>query len=179
MAGQCRALLRTGDGRTHGVQCRWRSHHVREFPRWIEDGVDRRVGHGPGRGTDDLSAHRIAVARRIPGLDIELAEALAGQLGIAKNKIQFVPVTTATREAFLEQNKVDMIVAAYTMTAERNQVVDFAGPYLESPSVFLVKAGNHWGSGRCRTWRGKGCVQLPGAFRRRSSRGMPQWWQRG
>lgn len=79
------------------------------------------------------------------GLDIRIAEALAGKLGLSKDQIQFVPVTTPTREAFLQQDKVDFIVAAYTITQERTKVIDFAGPYLESPSILMVRAGNPLG----------------------------------
>src|SRR5699024_3462266 len=63
-------------------------------------------------------------------------------LGLAADDVDFVPVTTPTREAFLEQDKVDIILAAYTITPEREKVVDFAGPYYESPSALLVPKGN-------------------------------------
>lgn len=76
------------------------------------------------------------------GIDIEIAKLLADSLGVANDKIEFVPVTTPTREPFLQESKVDLVLAAYTVTQEREDVIDFAGPYLESPFAFLVPAGN-------------------------------------
>lgn len=79
------------------------------------------------------------------GFDIDIARLLAAKLGIKKENIEFVPVTTPTREPFLEQQKVDMIIAAYTITPNREKVIDFAGPYLPSPSGVMVKTGNPLG----------------------------------
>jgi glutamate transport system substrate-binding protein len=76
------------------------------------------------------------------GFDVEIAKLIAKKLGISESNIEFVPVTTPTREPFLQQNKVDIIVAAYTITPSRWKVIDFAGPYLPSPSGLMVKAGN-------------------------------------
>lgn len=76
------------------------------------------------------------------GIDIEIAKLIGESLGIAEDGIEFVPVTTPTREPFLQEGKVDMILAAYTVSQEREDVVDFAGPYLESPFAFIVPKGN-------------------------------------
>lgn len=76
------------------------------------------------------------------GFDIEVAKGIAAQLGISEDGVEFVPVTTPTREAFLQQDKVDIVVAAYTINDEREKVVDFAGPYYEAPSALMVPSGN-------------------------------------
>ncbi len=76
------------------------------------------------------------------GFDTDIARLLAAKLGIKKENIEFVPVTTPTREPFLEQQKVDMVIAAYSITPNRMKVIDFAGPYLPSPSGVMVKTGN-------------------------------------
>jgi glutamate transport system substrate-binding protein len=76
------------------------------------------------------------------GFDVEIAQLITAKLGIAKQNIEFVPVTTPTREPFLQQDKVDMVIAAYSITPNRAEVIDFAGPYLPSPSGLMVKAGN-------------------------------------
>lgn len=89
------------------------------------------------------------------GFDVRIAENIAAHLGLDKKAIEFVPVTTATREAFLEQDKVDIVVAAYSINAEREKVVDFAGPYLESPAVLLVPAGNPKGIQKLEDMSGK------------------------
>jgi glutamate transport system substrate-binding protein len=79
------------------------------------------------------------------GFDVDIATLLAAKLGIKKENIEFVPVTTPTREPFLLQSKVDMIIAAYSLAPNREKVIDFAGPYLPSPSGVMVKAGNPLG----------------------------------
>ncbi|MBS0223233.1 MAG: transporter substrate-binding domain-containing protein [Proteobacteria bacterium] len=79
------------------------------------------------------------------GFDVDVARLIAAKLGIKKDGIEFVPVTTPTREPFLEQDKVDMIIAAYSITPNREKVIDFAGPYLPSPSAVMVKKGNPLG----------------------------------
>jgi glutamate transport system substrate-binding protein len=79
------------------------------------------------------------------GFDVDIARLLAAKLGIKKENIEFVPVTTPTREPFLEQQKVDMVIAAYSITPNREKVIDFAGPYLPSPSGVMVKTGNPLG----------------------------------
>lgn len=76
------------------------------------------------------------------GFDIEIAELLAAKLGISTSNVEFVPVTTPTREPFLEQGLVDMVIAGYTITPKRSEVIDFAGPYLPSPSGIMVPVGN-------------------------------------
>jgi len=76
------------------------------------------------------------------GFDVEVAKLIAKKLGISESNIEFVPVTTPTREPFLQQNKVDMVIAAYTITPSRWKVIDFAGPYLPSPSGIMVQTGN-------------------------------------
>jgi glutamate transport system substrate-binding protein len=79
------------------------------------------------------------------GFDVDIARLIAAKLGIKKENIEFVPVTTPTREPFLEQQKVDMVIAAYSITPNREKVIDFAGPYLPSPSGVMVKTGNPLG----------------------------------
>jgi glutamate transport system substrate-binding protein len=76
------------------------------------------------------------------GFDVRIAGLIASRLGISQKNVEFVPVATPTREPFLQQQKVDMVIAAYTITPERSEVIDFAGPYLLSASGIMVKVGN-------------------------------------
>ena len=45
--------------------------------------------------------------------------------------VEYVPVEAASRVAFLETGKVDLILANFTVTAERAEKVDFVNPYLK------------------------------------------------
>ncbi len=76
------------------------------------------------------------------GFDVEIAKIVAGELGIEENGIEFVEAVSANREPFLQQGRVDMVVATYTMNDKRDMVVDFAGPYFQAGQDILVAKGN-------------------------------------
>lgn len=62
------------------------------------------------------------------GYDVYLARRLAEDLGVA---LKLVPVDAPNRVEFLQSAKVDIILANFTVTAERAEVVDFALPYMK------------------------------------------------
>jgi glutamate transport system substrate-binding protein len=76
------------------------------------------------------------------GFDVEIAKLIAGEMGIAPDKIQWVEAVSANREPFIQQDKVDLVVATYTINDKRKQVVDFAGPYYEAGQDIMVAKGN-------------------------------------
>src|SRR5205807_10317630 len=59
-------------------------------------------------------------------------------LGFAK--VHFEVVNTQSREYRLSTGQVDLIVASYSITKEREESVDFAGPYYVAGQDFLVPA---------------------------------------
>ncbi|GAB2615424.1 bifunctional serine/threonine-protein kinase/glutamate ABC transporter substrate-binding protein [Streptomyces capparidis] len=74
------------------------------------------------------------------GFDVDIARALARELGF--DRVQFQTVNTAGREYHLRKGDVDLIVASYSITAERRRQVDFAGPYYIAGQDFLVREGD-------------------------------------
>lgn len=60
------------------------------------------------------------------GLDIDMANLIAAKLGA---KPQLIPVLAANRVAYLQTNKVDILVASMAKSPEREKVVDFTLPY--------------------------------------------------
>jgi polar amino acid transport system substrate-binding protein len=66
------------------------------------------------------------------GFDVESARLLAKDLGV---KLVIVPVTGPTRVQFLRTNKVDAIMASFSITDERKKVIDFSEPYGVVPVV--------------------------------------------
>lgn len=60
------------------------------------------------------------------GSDVEAARLLAADLGV---KLEIVPATGANRIPFLQTNKVDLVMASFSITEERKKVVDFSIPY--------------------------------------------------
>jgi len=74
------------------------------------------------------------------GFDIEIAKAVASELGVPEDKIEWVTTVSANREPFIQQGKVDMVVATYTINDERKKKVSFAGPYYVAGQDLLVRA---------------------------------------
>lgn len=62
------------------------------------------------------------------GYDIEYGNRIAEDLGV---NLEYVPVEAASRVEFLDTNKVDIILANFTVTPEREEKVDFANPYMK------------------------------------------------
>ncbi|GER67338.1 amino acid ABC transporter substrate-binding protein [Weizmannia acidilactici] len=62
------------------------------------------------------------------GYDVALARQIAKDLNV---KVKFVQVNANNRVDALKSNKVDLVLANFTVTPERKQVVDFANPYMK------------------------------------------------
>ncbi len=62
------------------------------------------------------------------GLDVKLGEQLATDLGV---KPDWVQVNADSRVDALNSDKVDVVLANFTVTDDRKQVVDFASPYMK------------------------------------------------
>lgn len=64
------------------------------------------------------------------GFDVEIAKEIANDLLGSPDKVEFVLTEAANRVEYLKSNKVDLILANFTKTPERAEVVDFAEPYM-------------------------------------------------
>jgi len=76
------------------------------------------------------------------GFDVEIATLLAGELGISEDDIEWVETVSANREPFIQDGRVDFVVATYTINDARKEVVDFAGPYYEAGQSLMVTVDN-------------------------------------
>lgn len=75
---------------------------------------------------------------KIVGLEPDLAQDVADTLGVA---LELVPVVSSNRMQFLEQGKIDVMIATMTDTAERRGVVQIVDPnYYSSGTNILTKA---------------------------------------
>jgi glutamate transport system substrate-binding protein len=79
---------------------------------------------------------------KFAGFDVDVARYVAAKLGVPPDHITFVPVTSATREAALENGSVDMVFATYSITPERETKVTFGGPYYVAHQDTMVRAGD-------------------------------------
>jgi len=79
------------------------------------------------------------------GFDVEIGKMIAGQLGIAPENITWVETVSANREPFIQEGKVDLVVATYTINDDRKKVISFAGPYYQAGQDIMVAKGNPLG----------------------------------
>lgn len=88
----------------------------------------------PGLGFQDASSD-------IPtGFDVEIAKILAADLGIAPEDVAWEETISDNREPYLQQGRVDLVLATYSITDERREVVGQTGPYFITGQQVLVPA---------------------------------------
>ncbi|MFB6394658.1 glutamate ABC transporter substrate-binding protein [Polymorphospora lycopeni] len=74
------------------------------------------------------------------GFDVEIGKAIATELGIPEDKIEYIETPSAVREEYIEQNKADIVIATYTINDKRKERIDFAGPYYVAGQHIMVRA---------------------------------------
>ena len=83
------------------------------------------------------------------GYDVYFANRIGEDLGV---DVEFVSTEAASRVEFLQTGKVDIILANFTVTAERAEQVDFALPYMNvalgvvSPNSRVIESLDNWNS---------------------------------
>jgi glutamate transport system substrate-binding protein len=80
----------------------------------------------------------------IEGFDVEIAKLVAqgiygGTIDDAAKHVNFVETVSKVRETSIQEGKVDMVVATYTINNARKLVVDFGGPYYIAGQDIMVK----------------------------------------
>jgi len=96
----------------------------------------------------------------IIGIEPELAKDVADKLGV---KIEYVPVVSSNRMQFLQQGKVDLMIATMTDKPDRRKVVSIVDPnYYSSGTNVLAPA--KFGFKKWEDLRGKPVCGIQGAF---------------
>lgn len=72
------------------------------------------------------------------GLTQLLAKYILGEGG--EEKVDYVDTTVETRETMVQNGTVDCVIATYSITPERLEVINFAGPYYLSGTSIQVRA---------------------------------------
>ena len=85
---------------------------------------------------------------KIEGFDVEVAKLIAqgiygGRVDNQENNIEFIEAVSKNREPFIQEGRVDLVIATYTINDTRKQVVDFAGPYFVAQQDLMVKADDN------------------------------------
>jgi glutamate transport system substrate-binding protein len=111
----------------------------------------------PGFGLKNPSTNKVE------GFDVEIAKIIAAEMGIAEDKIEFVESVSANREPFIQQNKVDLVVATYTINDKRKELIAFAGPYYIAGQDIMVKKGNPKGIKAVADLNGKRVCSVSGS----------------
>ena len=89
----------------------------------------------PGLGFKDAASD-------IPtGFDVEIAKLLVADLGIdpESDAVTWEETISDNREPYLEEGRVDLVLATYSITDERRAIVGQTGPYLVTGQQILVK----------------------------------------
>jgi glutamate transport system substrate-binding protein len=73
------------------------------------------------------------------GFDVDTATYVAKALGVPQGGITWVEAQPANREKLLADGSVDLIFSTYSITEQRRQQVDFAGPYFVAHQDLLVR----------------------------------------
>jgi len=81
---------------------------------------------------------------QVEGFDVEVAKIIARAIfgNDITNKVEYQEATSKVRETVIQDGKVDIVVATYTINDDRKKVVDFAGPYYVAGQDILVKKAN-------------------------------------
>ncbi|MFF1416398.1 glutamate ABC transporter substrate-binding protein [Streptomyces sp. NPDC058280] len=74
------------------------------------------------------------------GFDVDVATYVAKELGFDAKSIEWKESPSAQRENLISNGDVKFVVASYSITDERKQKVDFAGPYFLAHQDLLVRA---------------------------------------
>src|SRR5579872_5971363 len=99
-------------------------------------------------------------AGNVVGIEPDLAADVAKRLGV---KLELVPVVASNRIQFLQQGKIDLLIATMSDTPERAKIVDIVKPdyYASGTNVMAKKSEN------LRSWdqlRGKKVCLIQGSF---------------
>ena len=79
----------------------------------------------------------------LTGFDIDLAKAVGERIGYT---IEPQAIDWGAKEMELQSGNIDLIWNGYTITAERNEQVEFTKPYLNNQQVIVVAEGSEYQS---------------------------------
>jgi aspartate/glutamate/glutamine transport system substrate-binding protein len=79
---------------------------------------------------------------QVDGFDADFAREFAKVLLGDANKIEFVEAISANRIPFLQEDKVDLVIATMTINEDRKKQIDFSDTYYNAGQSILVPKGS-------------------------------------
>jgi glutamate transport system substrate-binding protein len=75
----------------------------------------------------------------IKGFDADFSRLVAEKLTGSADNIEWIETSGENRMPFIESGKVDIVIKTFTITAERDERIDFVGPYYLVGQDMLVR----------------------------------------
>lgn len=97
-----------------------------------------RIGVDP-----DMPPFSVAKDGDFEGFEIEFAKRLGTTILNSDGKVEFKAIQSDDRAKALQTNSVDIVIQAYTKTAEREKLVDFAMPYFSVAIGVLTRKSDN------------------------------------
>ncbi|RSM70182.1 ABC transporter substrate-binding protein [Amycolatopsis sp. WAC 01375] len=104
--------------------------------------VVRAVGSGEltiGIRFDQPGLSKRTIDGRYVGFDVDVAKYVASELGVDEDHITWHDSKPSSRETDITSGTTDLMVASYSITEKRKQMVAFAGPYFDTGQDLLVR----------------------------------------
>lgn len=107
-----------------------------EYPEDVQAIIDRGTLRVGVKNAVIGFGYQDPLTQEYSGLEIDLAEKIAQQLGV---EFEFTAVTAATRTELLDSGDIDCVLATFTITDERKKSWDFSTPYYTDYVTVLVE----------------------------------------
>lgn len=85
-----------------------------------------------------LAGYRDPLTGELDGSDIELVRRIATAILGDENRVQYVVLDIADRATALDRDQVDVVVNSFTVTCERQRLVEFSTAYMPATQRILV-----------------------------------------
>jgi glutamate transport system substrate-binding protein len=79
----------------------------------------------------------------VKGFDVDVATYIAKQLGVDAKNITWREARSANRDSFVQNGTVDMVIATYSITPERQKKVTFGGPYYVAHQDVMIRSNDN------------------------------------
>lgn len=80
-----------------------------------------------------------AATGEFEGMEIDLAYAIAEEIGLSQDDVEFSAVTAKTRGPLLDNGQLDLVIATFTIKPERLEQWNFSDTYFQDEVGLLVK----------------------------------------